>query len=217
MAFTLYNWSCVSSSLNQGLVSAAISTPSSDTTVLQGSMNLFSYYSLDSVATISGANYFLPVIFQLCVNDVIMVTGSDGSIFLQVATLVYPDDVSSGSVTTLSFTPAGAVGTANITNLAVTTDKIADANVTLAKLAAGIAPSHVVKFAGKDVSAGGSATVVITATGVAASDVVFADIQASANAVNIQKVTPTTNTITVLCSADPGAATISYQALRAAV
>ena len=107
-------------------------------------------------------------------------------------------------------------GALTIAANAITTAKILNANVTLAKLAAGIAPAYVVKFAGKDVSAGGSATVVITATGVAATDVVFADIQASANAVNIQKVTPTTNTITVLCSGDPGAATISYQALRAA-
>jgi len=107
-------------------------------------------------------------------------------------------------------------GALTIANNAITTAKILNANVTLAKLAAGIAPSHVIKFAGKDVSAGGSATVVITATGVAATDVVFAQIQASANAVTVQKVTPTTNTITVLCSGDPGAATISYEALRVA-
>lgn len=107
-------------------------------------------------------------------------------------------------------------GALTIANNAITTAKINAAAVTLAKLATGIAPAYIVKFAGKDVSAGGSATVVITATGVAATDVVFADIQASANAVNIQKVTPTTNTITVICSGDPGAATISYQALRAA-
>lgn len=107
-------------------------------------------------------------------------------------------------------------GALTIAANAITTAKILNANVTLAKLAAGIAPSHVIKFAGKDVSAGGSATVVITATGVAATDVVFAQIQASANAVNVQKVTPTTNTITVLCSGDPGAVTMSYEALRAA-
>ena len=108
-------------------------------------------------------------------------------------------------------------GAMTIANNAVTTAKINAAAVTLAKLATGIAPSHVVKFAGKDVSAGGSATVTITATGVAATDIVFAQIQASVNAVNVQKVTPTTNTITVLCSGDPGAVTMSYQALRAAV
>jgi hypothetical protein len=93
---------------------------------------------------------------------------------------------------------------------------IVNGTVVLADLAAGITPAYVVKYAGKDVSAGGSATVTITATGVAATDVCFAQIQASVNAVTIQKVTPTTNTITVLCSADPGAATIAYQALRAA-
>ena len=68
-------------------------------------------------------------------------------------------------------------GALTIAANAITTAKILNANVTLAKLAAGIAPAYVVKFAGKDVSAGGSATVVITATGVAATDVVFADIQ----------------------------------------
>lgn len=134
MAFTLYNWSCVSSSLNQGLVTAAISTPSSDTDTLQGSMNLFSYYSLDTVATISGANYFLPVIGQLKISDVIMVTGSDASTFLQVATISYPSDVSSGSVTVVAFTAVGSVNTANIVDLAVTTAKINNLAVTTGKL-----------------------------------------------------------------------------------
>lgn len=107
-------------------------------------------------------------------------------------------------------------GALTIANNAITTAKINAAAVTLAKLATGIAPAYVVKFGGKDVSAGGSATVVIAAAGVLATDLVFAQIQASANAVNVQKVTPTTDTITVLCSGDPGAATITFQALRAA-
>jgi hypothetical protein len=136
MAFTLYNWSCVSTSVNQGLVLARISTPSSDTETLQGSMNLFSYHSLDAVGTIDNADYFLPVINQLKISDVIMVTGSDASTFLQVATITYPSDVSSGTVTTEAFTPVGAVATANIEDLAVTTAKINDLAVTAGKLAA---------------------------------------------------------------------------------
>lgn len=111
-------------------------------------------------------------------------------------------------------TAVAMTGDVTISNTGVTA--IGAGKVLLAMLGTGISPAYVVKYAGKDVSGGGSATVVITATGVAASDVVFANIQASANAVTIQKVTPTTNTITVLCSGDPGAATISYQALRAA-
>jgi hypothetical protein len=111
---------------------------------------------------------------------------------------------------------ADAITTAKILDDAVTTAKILNANVTVAKLATALQPSHVVKYAGKEEDGGGSATVAITVTGVAATDIVFAQLQASTNAVNIQKVTPTTNTITVLMSGDPGASTvISYQALRA--
>lgn len=137
-------------------------------------------------------------------------TLSSGNIFVGSAGNVATGVAMSGDATMAN------TGALTIAANAITTAKILNANVTLAKLAAGIAPSHVIKFAGKDVSAGGSATVVISAVGVAATDVVFAQIQASANAVNVQKVTPTTNTITVLCSGDPGAATISYEALRVA-
>src|SRR6266481_2837385 len=112
MAFTIYNWSEVSVSLNQGLVSAAIATPSSDTTTLQGAMNLFSYYSLDAVAVINAVDYFVPVVIDLELYDVIMVTGSDASEFLQVSAITKPDDNGNGaSVTTESFTPTGSVGT----------------------------------------------------------------------------------------------------------
>jgi hypothetical protein len=58
---------------------------------------------------------------SLAVNDVIMINGSDASTFLRVATSVE----SPASVTTVTFTPVGAVGTANITNNAVTSAKIA--------------------------------------------------------------------------------------------
>lgn len=76
--------------------------------------------------------------------------------------------------------------------------------------------SHQIKYAGKKDDGGGSATIAITVTGVLATDVVFAQVEASTNAVEVQKVTPTADTITVLLSGDPGASTvISYQALRA--
>lgn len=137
MAFQLYNWSCVSSSLNQGLVTAVISTPSSATSTVQNSMNLFSYYSAaDAIATIDNADYFLSVVGQLKISDVIMVTGSDASTFLQVATITQPSDTSSGTVTTVAFTAVGSVNTANIVDLAVTTAKINDLAVTAGKLAA---------------------------------------------------------------------------------
>lgn len=109
-----------------------------------------------------------------------------------------------------------ASGALTIAANAITTAKIIDANVTLAKLASGITPAYIVKFAGKDVSGGGSATVTITATGVVAGDLAFAQVQASANAISVQKVTAGTDQVVVLCSGDPGAATMCWQALRAA-
>jgi hypothetical protein len=108
-------------------------------------------------------------------------------------------------------------GVLTIANNAITTAKILNANVTLAKLAAGITPSHIIKFAGKENNGGGSATIAITVTGALASDIAFAQVQASTNAVSVQKVTPSADTVTVLLSGDPGAATvISYEVLRAA-
>ena len=135
MAFTIYNWSLVSSSVNQGVVSAAIAPGSSP--VVQGSMNLFSYYSTDAVATINAANYFSPVIQDLAISDVIMVTGSDASEFIQVSSITQPDNNGlNGAVATASFTTIGSVGTANLVDLAVTTAKINDLAVTTGKLAA---------------------------------------------------------------------------------
>ena len=104
MAFELYNFSEVSTSLNQGVITAAIATPSSDTSTLQGSMNVFTYFSSsDTFATIAASNYFLPVVIDMLVYDVIIVTGSDISGILQVATSVPPTDISSGSITTQTF------------------------------------------------------------------------------------------------------------------
>lgn len=129
---------------------------------------------------------------------------------------------SAGNVAT-SVTMSGDAAISNtgvltVANNAITTAKILDANVTLAKLSSGIAPSHVIKFAGKVNNGGGSATIVLAVVGVLATDIAMAQIQASTNAVTVQKVTPAADSITVLLSGDPGAATvISYQALRAAV
>jgi len=97
---------------------------------------------------------------------------------------------------------------------AITTTKIINAAVTKAKLETALQPAAVVKFANKHAEAGGSATVTITATGVVATDLAFAAIQSSANPVEIQKVTPSADTVTVLCSGDPGASVFTWQALR---
>jgi hypothetical protein len=135
---------------------------------------------------------------------------ANGLIFVGNASNLAAPVAMSGDVTISN------AGVTTIANNAITTAKILAANVTLAKLAAGITPAYIIKLGGKDVSAGGSATVTITATGVVATDLAFAAIQASANAVSIQKVTAGTDQIVVLCSADPGAATICWAAERAA-
>lgn len=100
----------------------------------------------------------------------------------------------------------------------VGTGEIATGAVTLAKLASGVTPSHVVKYAGTTGAYGGGDTSnAFTVTGLAATDVVSAVIRASTNAVSIVKAVPTTNTLTIHFSADPGAATtVDYSALRAA-
>lgn len=62
-----------------------------------------------------------------------------------------------------------------------------------------------------------TATRAYTVTAAAASDVATAVIRASQNAVTIQKVTVSTNTITILFSGDPGTGTtIDYTLVRAA-
>lgn len=70
------------------------------------------------------------------------------------------------------------------------------------------------QFAGQ-VTGGTTATRAYTVTGILATDAVVASIQASQNAVTIQKVTASANTITVLFSGDPGTGTtINYIAAR---
>lgn len=102
-------------------------------------------------------------------------------------------------------------GDATLANTGAIT--IANGAVSKAKLATAIQPAAVVKFAGKSNQAGGAATVTITATGVTATDLAFVAVESSANPVVIEKVTPTADTITVICDADPGASIFSWQAL----
>lgn len=113
MAFELYNWSEVSSSLNQGVITAAIATPSSDASTKQGSQNLFSYFSsTDTLATIEAANYFLEIAaYQLFVSDWILVTGTDGSTILQVTSITFTSTVSAPTgITTAVIIAGGSSG-----------------------------------------------------------------------------------------------------------
>lgn len=95
---------------------------------------------------------------------------------------------------------------------------IASSAVTLAKLHSGVAPSHVIKYAGQPTTVGGAAAEAFTVSGVAATDLAFVQIvdNGTANVTALQAVC-TTNTLTVTFSGNPGADCIfNYQVLRAA-
>jgi hypothetical protein len=112
-----------------------------------------------------------------------------------------------------------ASGALTIAANAITTAKILDANVTLAKLAAGITPSHVIKFASQVTTVGGAAAEAFVVTGaVGATDRAFVQVvdDGTANVTVLQAVV-TDNTLTVTFSANPGADTIiNYQIIRVA-
>lgn len=110
-------------------------------------------------------------------------------------------------------------GALTIANDAITTAKILNANVTLAKLAAGITPAAVIKYAAQYTTTGGAAAEAITVTGaVAATDRAFVQMVDDGTAnVTIVSAVVTNNTLTVTFSADPGNdVVINYQIIRAA-
>ncbi len=99
------------------------------------------------------------------------------------------------------------------------TSDLADGSVTLAKLASGVTPSHVVKYAGNFTWSGSGASKAQTVTGVAATDTVIVTIKtAPTQAAYVVSAAPTTNTITVTLSAanTSNDAVISYTVFRAA-
>lgn len=116
MAFTIANWTCLSSSLNQGQETVV---PFGGSSTVLNAPNAFIYGSPnDTVAQISAADYFLTQYASLNVGDWIYVNGTDGSTILIIVTS------SSAGVTTAGFAASGSVNTANIVNNAVTFAKI---------------------------------------------------------------------------------------------
>lgn len=112
-----------------------------------------------------------------------------------------------------------ASGALTIASNAITTAKILNANVTLAKLASGITPAAVIKFFAQATTAGGGAAEAITVTGaVAATDRAFVQmVDNGTNNVTVLQAVVTTDTLTVTFSGDPGNdAVINYQLIRAA-
>jgi hypothetical protein len=96
-------------------------------------------------------------------------------------------------------------------------DSLPAGSITLSELSSGIAPSHVVKFAGSITAAGASATQTASVAGVLASDIVFVTIKSQAGVVSVKSGAATLNTVTVVGSAAfTNGDVISYQVLRAA-
>ena len=112
-----------------------------------------------------------------------------------------------------------ASGALTIASNAITTAKILNANVTLAKLASGITPAAVIKFFGQVTTVGGGAAEAFVVTGaLAASDRAFVQmVDNGTGNVTVLQAVVTNDTLTVTFSGDPGNdAVINYQLIRAA-
>lgn len=140
-------------------------------------------------------------------------TLSSGNLFVGNASNIATGVPMSGDATMAN------TGALTIAANAITTAKILNANVTLAKLAAGITPSHVIKFGGQVTTVGGAAAEAFTITGaVAATDRAFVQVvNNGTNNVTVLQAVVTANTLTVTFSGDPAADTvINYQLIRVA-
>lgn len=107
MAYDRDNWSRQTDAMNTGGTAG---------------LAIFSYRTgADNGAAVSGANYFANAVRDLDVGDLVFAEASDGFLSLQVAAL----DKDAGTITTSSTGLTAAVGTANIEDDAVTSDKLA--------------------------------------------------------------------------------------------
>ena len=116
----------------------------------------------------------------------------------------------SGAAAAVAVTGDIAISNAGVTSIGA-------GAVVLADLATAIAPSHVVKYAAQVTTVGGAAAEAFVVTGLAATDLVFCQIKDNGTSnVTLLQAVPTTNTLTITFSADPGNDTVVYyQALRA--
>lgn len=142
-----------------------------------------------------------------------LATLASGNILVGSAGAVPTSVAMSGDATII------ASGALTIASNAITTAKILNANVTLAKLAAGITPSHIIKAAGRPTTVGGAAGENFVVAGSLTTDEVFAQMRDNGtnNVTIIQAVISVNGTMTITFSADPGNdAIFSYQVIRAA-
>jgi hypothetical protein len=127
MSFTLANWGRVDVGLNNTFTV----NNSSGAGTAEGNEGLFQYNGYlagDDIATITAANYFVPVVGYLQLNSIIFVSGTDADGIYVVSSITYPEITgTAGAVSVSSYGPSGSIGTANIENNAVTYAKIQEA------------------------------------------------------------------------------------------
>jgi hypothetical protein len=125
-----------------------------------------------------------------------------------------------GCILVATDTGAAYTNTGSATSCTFTLQaSVTNGSVTLAKLASGITPSHVVKYAGSITWSGSGASLATTVTGVAATDIVMATIQTvPTQAAYLVSAAATLNTITLVLSAanTSNNAVIAYTVFRAA-
>ena len=129
MAFASNRFVRQTTAYNAGQITTTFNPESG--AVIENGPAWFTYASAtDTLATIVAANYFADVVYDLAVNDRIDITGSDASGIYIVATV----NRDAGTVTLVSYSASGVVGTANIQDGAVTAAKLATDSVTTIKI-----------------------------------------------------------------------------------
>src|ERR1044071_9025501 len=146
-AWTWETNDCIMVSASDGIAWCSISSDFADLTI-------FSALTLNAVtksgAVVSGnfpvwsGTSGVVVDSGVAAADLLQNALASGHLFVGNGSNIATDVAASGDLTLAN------TGAFTIANNAVTTAKILDANVTLAKLAAGITPSHVAKFAVND-------------------------------------------------------------------
>jgi len=204
--------------------------------LLKSEFNPLVYVFLDNATDklVSGAFYYGATTTTPAdayfTKGAILVQATDGVIYINTAADgVTPTWNSVGNITPSEITLAdGKVLIGGVSGLAAAQSISGDITISntgvaaigsnkvlKAMLAPAITPSHIVVFSGKHSYAGGVGAVTITVTGLLATDIVFAQTESAANLVNVVKVTPSADTITIELDGNPGASVFSYQALRA--
>lgn len=120
----------------------------------------WTYKSLDdSLAVIEADGYFDALVARIGLSEIISVTDSTGNVELLEVDAINP---TAPRIITKKFVGSGS---------------IADGSVTLPKLATGISPSHIVKFADRRTANGGTPQELFTFTGAIVSDDVLIQVR----------------------------------------